>query len=144
MVKKLLLCGSLLLTPMLVLGHAEPASAHTRHHSRRRAHHRRNTTGYNCIVGQKPTLAEHHRCWADALTHDGEFRYQWSVREALAVSYCESKGDALIKNGRSSATGLFQVLRGSRDPRTNINQAYSMWRTRGWQPWKTCPYKRYL
>lgn len=71
-------------------------------------------------------------------------RREWNVKEAFAVMMCESRGDPNAKNRRSSATGLFQVLRGSRHPWTNVDQAYAMWQRRGWQPWKSCPWRVYL
>lgn len=59
----------------------------------------------------------------------------WSVGTAMAIVRCESGGNPNARNRRSSATGLFQILGGPTDPIANVMQAYSMWRSRGWQPW---------
>lgn len=85
-----------------------------------------------------------------ALQHDqsveGMIRDQWPGTThddtAVAVARCESGLRADAKNGRSSATGVFQLLsmhwRGLFDPRNaraNIAKAYAMWRESGWTPW---------
>jgi len=68
-------------------------------------------------------------------------RYDWPVDSALAVMWCESRGDPNAYNASSGATGLFQILHGPLDPEANIALAYRMWRDRGWQPWNVggCP-----
>lgn len=57
------------------------------------------------------------------------------VDRACRVMLCESGGNSAARNPRSSATGLFQILRGPTDPVANVRQAAAMWRARGWQPW---------
>lgn len=59
----------------------------------------------------------------------------WSVSTAMAIVRCESGGNPNARNSHSSATGLFQILGGPIDPIANTLQAYSMYRSRGWQPW---------
>jgi hypothetical protein len=74
-------------------------------------------------------------------------RYPWSVEEALAVMWCESRGDPLAFNRSSGASGLFQFLMplhqwrfagtaGVFDGPANIAAAYQLWTERGWQPWR--------
>ena len=53
---------------------------------------------------------------------------------AFRVVQCESGGNPDAHNP-SGANGLFQVLGGSFDPDTNVEEAYRMWRQRGWEPW---------
>lgn len=61
-----------------------------------------------------------------------------AVNRAVAICNCESRGNPAARNPRSSATGLFQILRGSTDPVANVTQAAAMYRTRGWKPWAAC------
>lgn len=61
-----------------------------------------------------------------------------AVDRAIAVCNCESGGNPTARNPRSTATGLFQILRGPVDPEANVALAARMFRARGWQPWKAC------
>jgi phenylpyruvate tautomerase PptA (4-oxalocrotonate tautomerase family) len=61
---------------------------------------------------------------------------------AVRVARCESKLDPIAKNSRSTATGVYQLLamhwRGKFDPRdpvSNVNYAYGLWKSSGWSPW---------
>jgi hypothetical protein len=57
------------------------------------------------------------------------------VGTACRVLMCESGGNPAARNPRSSATGLFQILKGPVDAEANVALAASMWARRGWQPW---------
>lgn len=96
-----------------------------------------------CMRPMGPTEAktkeEAHFCWDGLLA-----LYAWPQREAFAVMYCESKGNPYADNPTSTANGLFQVLDGSKDPRTNASEAYTKYSQRHWQPWETCPWHQYL
>lgn len=59
----------------------------------------------------------------------------WDVGTALAIVGCESGGRWWAVNPRSGAAGLFQILNGPLDPEANVRLAFSMWQSRGWQPW---------
>lgn len=73
------------------------------------------------------------------VTFNGDLRalvasYPWDVGTANTVVWCESRWNPSARN-RSGATGLFQILGGPLDPKANVERAYEMYRTRGWQPW---------
>jgi len=67
--------------------------------------------------------------------------------DALRIAFCESKLDPEAKNPNSSATGIFQILRGTWEGNTdepfseavnykkNIEVAKTLFDARGWQPW---------
>lgn len=59
----------------------------------------------------------------------------WDSATAFAIVRCESGGNPNARNPRSSATGLFQILRGPIDAIENVRLAFRMWQSRGWQPW---------
>jgi hypothetical protein len=62
----------------------------------------------------------------------------WPVDTMLRIMACESRGNPVADNPRSSATGLLQVLGGSTDPVTNVAQAHSIWRRQGLAAWRAC------
>lgn len=82
-----------------------------------------------CMRHGAKSYAEMQSCWGGLVA-----RYPWPAAKVWSVMYCESKGDPWARN-RSGATGLMQVMGGTTDPAGNIAQAFSMWRSRGWQPW---------
>lgn len=60
----------------------------------------------------------------------------WSLPKALAVIWCESKGNPFAKNPHSSAANLFQILGASLgDGPPNIALAHDIYVRRGWSPW---------
>jgi soluble lytic murein transglycosylase-like protein len=61
--------------------------------------------------------------------------FAWDVGTALRIIQCESRGNPNARNPRSSARGLFQILGGPLDPEANVRLAFSMYSSRGWQPW---------
>lgn len=61
----------------------------------------------------------------------------WDAGTALRIIQCESGGNPNAYNRSSGATGLFQILHGPFDPIANVRLAFSMWSSRGWQPWAT-------
>lgn len=73
------------------------------------------------------------------------------IDEALAVMQCESRGDPAAKNPRSTASGLFQFLRGwwsgdwgypafdPFDPEANIRAGAWLYGQSGWSPWVCQP-----
>jgi hypothetical protein len=75
-----------------------------------------------------------HTCW-DGLIN----QYDWNKEQAFKIMWCESRGFPAAKNPNSTATGLFQILGGSEDPKANVQHAYEMYKTRGWQPWACKP-----
>lgn len=60
--------------------------------------------------------------------------YAWDVGRACRVMMCESRGNPAARNA-SGHNGLFQVASGPTDPAANVRQAFSMYQSRGWQPW---------
>lgn len=95
----------------------------------------------NCSGVQRSVEASND-CWRGLVD---DYKDEWNVREALAVLYCESKGDRYADNPDSSAFGLMQILPGgSGDPVVNMRQAIAKWRDRGWQPWSSCPWRQYV
>jgi hypothetical protein len=62
----------------------------------------------------------------------------WPVDTMMRIMACESRGNPVADNPRSSATGLLQVLGGSTDPATNVAQAHSIWRRQGLAAWRAC------
>lgn len=63
--------------------------------------------------------------------------YDWPCEQAWSVALCESGGRWWIVNrAGSSATGIFQVLRGPRHLEKNVALAHGMFSRRGWQPWR--------
>jgi hypothetical protein len=92
-----------------------------------------------CMVPMGPleakSEAEAHRCWDGLLA-----LYPWPQGEAFNVMYCESKGNPYADNPSSTAEGLMQVLDGSDDPRTNMDQAISKYQASdGWGQWSCKP-----
>jgi hypothetical protein len=68
------------------------------------------------------------RDWLKALE-----QYPWNAALAHKVVFCESRFRVEARNGRHH--GLFQIRNGSYDPAANIEQAYQMYKKRGWRPW---------
>lgn len=92
-----------------------------------------------CLVPMGPLEAkseeEAHRCWDGLLA-----LYPWPQTEAFSVMYCESKGNPYADNPNSTAEGLMQVLGGSDDPRTNMDQAIRKYQASdGWDQWSCRP-----
>ena len=81
--------------------------------------------------------------------------YDWPCKEALRVSYCESRWDSGAYS--SGNYGIFQINAIHRgrlqsvsggegddlarlfDPHINTQVAYSIWREQGWRPWACRP-----
>lgn len=80
---------------------------------------------YGC-VGHKMSVSEAHACWDGLLATKS-----WPVDEAFNILYCESTADSSaydpISVSGHHAEGLMQVLDGSTDPQTNIDEAYAIW-----------------
>jgi hypothetical protein len=70
------------------------------------------------------------------------------VDRACRVLLCESHGNPMARNARSSASGLFQFLDGtfrsvtglsapasSHPPEVQVAAAAKLWRASGWRPW---------
>ena len=71
-----------------------------------------------------------------------------SAETMLAIAKCESGLNPSAKNSRSTASGVFQIIKGTWqgnteaswderfDAKTNIDTAFTIWSHRGTQPWK--------
>ena len=83
-------------------------------------------------------------------------QYSWNVDVAIEVCNAESSGNPTNDNSGDShptcmgSRGLFQIgcdstdnYAGMFDASANIDQAYRLYASRGWQPWSstTCAYK---
>lgn len=65
-------------------------------------------------------------------------QYSWNVETAMQVMRAESGCNPLAVSPTQDH-GLFQLHnRPVYDPAQNIAIAYSMWQSRGWQPWSVC------
>jgi len=72
------------------------------------------------------------------------------IGQGCRVMMCESRGNPLADNPRSSASGLFQALDSTwagwggyqralhAPPGVQVEHAAALWRSRGWQPWAAC------
>ncbi len=65
-------------------------------------------------------------------------QYSWNVETAMSVMRAESGCNPLAVSPTQDH-GLFQLHnRPVYDPAQNVAIAYSMWQSRGWQPWSVC------
>lgn len=92
------------------------------------------TTTTRATTTTAPQRASRSRSSGCAGWEDLVDAYSWPTDTACRVLLCESRGDPDAANP-SGAHGLFQVLGGPFDAAANVSVAFSMWQTRGWQPW---------
>lgn len=84
----------------------------------------------------------HHHLTSEQAVSVRAIREVWKpqgvrvVRQALRVSWCESRFLPWAQNRHSTARGIFQLLyHAGRGARQQARRALTMYRQRHWQPW---------
>jgi len=85
-------------------------------------------------VGAFPPLVER---WRELVEAAGLNAYQSTERWLLRID-CESGGNPDAYNSAGPFLGLLQILNGSPDPQTNLEQAKTKWESQGAGAWPHC------